>query len=260
MFKVIKKIVRGLSNKPAKDYEVMPVTGGNVFDWKHISDRRLYTDNNYALEVLEENINFRLEPLTDHIQTHKEQITYHCYWHGNIGRKQAFSIKSFLCTQDLTRCRVILWLDADNGYHNHEKNPILKEILHLIEVKIYDPYQEIKNTPWKNKKELVNEPENLAKRSDAFRFLILYKYGGVYFDLDVMFLKDFSSLLESEFCYAWETQPYANSAILSLKSKSEIATYILNKSSKKRTVLPWIILNYSDSLLNKLNILPCTFF
>ncbi|MGY0036053.1 glycosyltransferase [Pedobacter sp. NJ-S-72] len=110
----------------------------------------------------------------------------------------------------------------------------------------------MKNTPWENKKKLVNEPENLAKRSDAFRFLVLYKYGGLYFDLDVMFLKDFGGLLDSEFCYAWETQPYANSAILNLKRKSDLCNYILNKGIKKRTVLPWIILNYSDLLLQEL--------
>ncbi|MBB6271032.1 hypothetical protein HDF26_001459 [Pedobacter cryoconitis] len=254
MLKTLKKIARRLTNRPDKDYEVMPVTGETAFNWKHLGDQRLYTDNNYALQFLENNEN------PDSQIPVKEKIIYHAYWYGNIGRKQAFSIKSFLCTQDLTKCRVILWLDADNGYLYHEKNPILKAILPFIEVKAYDPYQEIKNTPWKNSQKLVNEPENLAKRSDAFRFLVLYKYGGLYFDLDVMFLKDFGGLLDSEFCYAWETQPYANSAILSLKKKSNLSAYILNKGIKKRTVLPWIILNYSDSYLKKLHVLPCAFF
>ncbi|MGY0036052.1 hypothetical protein [Pedobacter sp. NJ-S-72] len=58
MLKTLKKIARRIINKPDKDYEVMPITGGNAFNWKHLEDQRLYTDNNYAIEFLEDNENF----------------------------------------------------------------------------------------------------------------------------------------------------------------------------------------------------------
>ncbi|SDM36076.1 Glycosyltransferase sugar-binding region containing DXD motif-containing protein [Pedobacter steynii] len=237
----------------------MPETGGSIHHWRHLKDEQLYTDNDYALASLENGFDLDASGFTPQ-KTREEKTIYHCYWYGVIGRKQAFSIKSFLCTQDLGKCRVVLWLDQDNGFENHDQNPLLKAILPFIEVRSYDPFLEMKDTPWKNKKNLVAESQNLAKRSDAFRFLVLFKYGGVYFDLDVMFLKDFGTLRDSEFCYAWESQPFANSALLRLNRQSLISTYIMHKSIEKHTVLPWVILNYSDVLLKDLYVFPCALF
>lgn len=77
----------------------------------------------------------------------------------------------------------------------------------------------------------------MPARADAFRLLITYKYGGLYFDLDVLFLKDFSDLLENSFCYQWEKQPYANTAVLFLKDK-DIINKCLPYIDKYNTVVP----------------------
>ena len=101
---------------------------------------------------------------------------------------------------------------------------------------------------------------NLPQRADGFRYIILYKYGGLYFDLDVLFLRDLAGLLEHEFSYAWEGQSYANSAILNLQQKSNLSKYLLEKSISQGTVLPWMIFNYEDPLLAEIFLLPCAFF
>jgi hypothetical protein len=89
---------------------------------------------------------------------------------------------------------------------------------------------------------------------------VLYKYGGLYFDLDVMFLKNLGALLNTEFCYAWEAQKYANSAVLNIKCKSDVSTYMLLKSIQKGSALPWEIFQYADLQLKNLYVLPSAFF
>jgi hypothetical protein len=225
-----------------------------------LKDQRLYTDNNYAVESLKIGINLNAEGFHYQSPSGYSKTNYHCYWYGKLGRKQIFSIKSFLCTQNLAKCKIILWIDINNGYEDYKSNAALAPILHLIEVKAYDPYVEIQNTPWANHISLLDDHNNLAKRSDAFRYIILHKYGGVYFDLDVMFLKDFDGLLNCEFCYTWEDHTYANTAVLRVRKNGYISNYLLEKSIFKQSVLPWKIFGFADTLLTGLYVLPCAFF
>ena len=233
-----------------------------ALSWKHLRDQQLYFDNDYALKRLSEGIDLYNEGIKPDKDLNT-LTTYHCYWYGEIGRKQVFSLKTFLCTQDLHRCKVILWLDIFDGYENYILNPYLQEILPFIEVRLYDPFDEVKNTPWADNVDLAIQDTSytgLVKRADAFRYLTLYNYGGVYFDLDVMFLKDLSDLLNIEFCYAWENQPYANSAVFNLFRCSKIATYLMAKCIENLIVSPWDVFKYEDLKLSNLYVLPCAFF
>lgn len=98
----------------------------------------------------------------------------------------------------------------------------------------------------------------MPARADAFRLLILFKYGGLYFDLDVLFLRDFSNLLKNSFFYQWENQPYANSAILFLDK--DIINKCIPYIEKYKTVVPWAIFNYANSDLSDITVFPCAFF
>jgi len=229
----------------------------NALSWNHLTDELMYSDNEYAVQKLQQGLDLVQEGLSTPDATVK---LFHCYWYGEIGRKQVFSIKSFLCTQNLEKCKVILWLDVNNGYSNYKNNPLMHEILKFIEVKCYDPISEASNTPWEKYTELPDDRYDLVQRADAFRFLILYKYGGTYFDLDIMFLKDLNHLLEPEFCYAWKNEPYANTAIFNLNQKSAIARYLLQKAVQQGVASPWRIFWYADQHLKDLYVLPCAFF
>jgi hypothetical protein len=229
-------------------------------NWRHLDDTRLYTDNDYALEQLREGINLEANGFVN--TEYKSEQACHCYWFGEFGRKQEFCIKSFLCTQPVNS-KVILWLDIDNGFQGYERNPHIQTLIKHLEVKAYDPRRETEGTPWADHLHLARFSEGymeLVKRGDAFRFLILYKYGGTYFDLDIMFLQDISPLIHTEFCYAWEKQPYANSAIFHLEARSTIATYLMQKCIKKQQVSPWYLFHYEDEELKDLYVLPCAFF
>lgn len=163
-----------------------------------------------------------------------EKTIFHAYWHGTFGLKQAFSIKSFLRTQNLeSKIKILPW--------NVER--------------------EIAGTPFLKIKDYINTTMNLAAKDDYFQIISLYKYGGLYFDLDVVFLKDFTPLLKGyEFVYAWECQPYGNSAILYLRKNSYITNYLAKKLLKRKAAMPWVLFDYKDKKLANLRNYPYTFF
>lgn len=188
-----------------------------------------------------------------------KKIIAHAYWYGNIGRKQAFSILSYLATQNLNETEVWLWLDEENGYKGYEKNPHLQVILPYIVVKKYSPWRELKGLICFNHI-IFKQKDNLAYRADGFRILVLYKYGGLYFDLDICFLDDVLCLCsDNDWCYAWEKQAYANNALLYFRKESKLIKYLFFKAQRKAP-MPWAILNYQDKKLKKLTIYPYYIF
>lgn len=191
-------------------------------------------------------------------QTH---IIAHAYWYGEFGRKQAFSIWSYLATQDLNNTCVWLWLDEENGYADYKKNKYIQELLPYIEVKPYNTRNELKHT-FHFRNVIFNQKDNLAYRADGFRLLVLNKYGGIYFDLDICFLNDMSVLCgDTDWCYSWEKQGYANNALLYMVpgSKSSLTRYLFIKAQLKAP-MPWAVFNYTDRNLNKLKIYPFHLF
>ena len=224
-----------------------PTAGDSYKNFNHLEDDLLYTDNEYALNFLK-NKNDKI--------TKSKKIKCHAYWYGDINEKHIFSIKSLLCAQK--NAEVYLWIDKST-FNNNKKNNFLKEIENDIYIYIYEDKIQIKNTPFEKYKNLFIQKDNLPSRADAFRLLIPFKYGGLYFDLDILFLKDFSDLLENSFCYQWEKQPYANTAIVFFKDK-EIINKTLPYIEKYNAVVPWAIFNYSNVDLEEMTILPCAFF
>ena len=229
------------------DIPPQSTTGDSYKNFNHLQDDLLYTNNEYALNFLK-NTNEKI--------TESKKIKCHAYWYGEINEKHIFSIKSLLCAQK--NSEVYLWIDKAT-FNKNKKNKFLKEIEKLIYIYIYEDKIQIKDTPFEKYKDLFLQNSNLPARADAFRLLIPYKYGGLYFDLDVLFLKDFSDLLENSFCYQWEKQPYANTAVLFFKDK-EIINKCLPYIDKYNTVVPWKIFNFSNKDVSEIIVLPCAFF
>ena len=69
--------------------------------------------------------------------------------------------------------------------------------------------------------------------SDAVRFVVLHLYGGAYFDMDVIMLRDMRPLLigdEHSFAERWGGHPSPgdyNTAIMSLSANSSLSSYLL---------------------------------
>jgi Glycosyltransferase sugar-binding region containing DXD motif len=224
---------------------------------RFLPDERLYTRTEECLDFLR-----GLDP--GEPATIGPLRRHHVYWRGMFSRKQAFAVKSFLATQDLGRSELWLWLDGEAGYAGHEGNPVLRPLLPFVRVRRFDPEAEATGTP------VAGRPEIYAglppvQRSNFVRHVVLYKYGGIYADMDTMFLRDLGALVADkrfgdEFCYRWSShRPFANSAVLALREGGFTARALLERCATLRTCLPQKVLPFAGDDLDLL-VLPCPFF
>ena len=167
-----------------------------------------------------------------------DKTIYHVYWYGKLKRKQICCINSYLKTQDLSNTKLWVWLDYKTFELSKDKVPKHSNIV----VKKYIPNKESKGTLLE-KYPYINQDKYLKFRSDIARVIFLYKYGGLYFDLDMILLKNLKPLLGIEFCYTWGSRKTGNNGILRIKKKSSLARQIMNKYIN--TVSPFNLNNQS---------------
>lgn len=203
-----------------------------------LDNPRLYTDFTYFQSQFNWNVNEDIS----------QPMTYHCYWAGALSALHELSLKSLMITQSLP-FEVWVWMPPDDISRNRNFIASMQRVP-AIRFKAYIPEDESKGTEFEQHLELLNGEDQfqprkwkglsgvitsvtnalrmrsflkdknglkwrkLANRANAFRILVLRKYGGIYFDLDTLFLKDFRPLCHVEFFYQWSDQRYGNNAIL----------------------------------------------
>ena len=194
---------------------------------------------------------------------YKKPVIFHCYWNGkNLNEKHFYSILSCYYFNVLNKNhKIILWLE------NNIPNNFNIEISKYCEIRQFSIDNERKGTCLEDK-EIIYHPDARIKteESNCYRMLLLYKYGGCWFDLDCLFLRSFDPIFvnyENEIClYQWESQPYPNNAIfISLTPKSSkmksCIEYINNL--KKGWGFQRSNLKYNIKELDML-VLPCSWF
>jgi hypothetical protein len=192
--------------------------------------------------------------------TSSERELCHFYWYGDFSLKQTFAVMSFLATQDLDRTELWLWLDGESAYDGHEENPLLRPLLPYVQVHRFDAKIAARGTPAQRRPELYEDVTPTA-RSDFVRCVVLFKYGGIYIDMDMMLIRDLGGLPPDEFCYPWGTkQPYGNSAFMRLRQGSETAHEILATAAAKRSCHPHTIFHFDHCADLDILVLPCPFF
>src|SRR6266545_271913 len=199
-----------------------------------LADRRLYTDFVYYQSQFNWDVSGERSQL----------IIYHCYWSGILSDLHELSLKSLLVTQS-PPFEVWIWMPPDDIPRNRAFIAKFQQAPG-IKFKSYIPREEAKGTPFEGHSDLLKgkvaskprkwgrlirlanalqarssrEHRNranwrrLSDIANAFRILVLGKYGGVYFDLDILFLKDLRPLCSVEFFYQWSDQQYGNNAVL----------------------------------------------
>ena len=198
-----------------------------------ITNRNLYLFD--SIESVFQSLEYAKKlPVTDW----QEETIFHFYWRvpKSFERKQVLPIKSTIVTQNLSNAKIILWSNVDLS-----NNEYIKPMLPFIELRIWDLQKEIKDTPLENSNIIkgVVDDDLCYLGGDLFRLLCLYKYGGVYIDMDVVVLRDFLPILPYEFMYQWgssgtiaegnEPVLKQNGAIMRLMSKSKLATDLLEE-------------------------------
>jgi len=91
--------------------------------------------------------------------------------------------------------------------------------------------------------------------SDGFRLVTLTNHGGVYFDLDMLFLKDLRPLCSADFCYQWSSQPYGNTALSHFRKDSPALAELSARSLEIGFCHPAHLLFFRDLLAMKSRLL-----
>ena len=151
---------------------------------------------------------------------YNRSVIFHCYWNGQLNEKHLYSILScYYFNVYNNKHKIILWLD------NNTPNKYNLEIEKYAEIRHFSENDEKENTKFIEKSyECKNKTASYY--SDLVRKLLLYNYGGIWFDLDCFILRSFDplfSIFGNEICvYQWELQSFPNGAIyMSLEPKSE---------------------------------------
>lgn len=149
-------------------------------------------------------------------EIYEKIVTFHCYWNGTLNQKHLYSVKS--CYHFNSKHKIILWLE------NNTQNQYNEEIKKYAEIKYFSLEQEINNAIFIENNNFYYI-KTLPFYSDLVRSLLLYNYGGCWFDLDIFFLRSFDPIFfnfENEICvYQWEKENYPNNAIyISIEPKS----------------------------------------
>lgn len=146
--------------------------------------------------------------------------------------KELECIKSFLATQNLDKTRLIVWSDYDIS--NNER---IKPYKDFIELRIWNAKEEAKGTLLEGVNHLNTIDDNYWAQSDLLRILVLYKYGGVWADMDIVFLRDFKPILDQEYMYQWGSETNferdgACGTVLAGFKKSEFMLRLLHELKK----------------------------
>ena len=200
-----------------------------------------------------ESVNLALDIAKKMNDSYNEDTNFFIYWIGNnITYKHSVVLKSFLATQNLSKCKLFIYSDVDIS-----KNDFFKDYINNvnIEFRIFDVHEESKGTPLENFKHNDNiklHRPNPALESDFFRILMLYKYGGVYIDFDVLFLRDLAPLLQYEFMYQWGSEDNRiNGAIMHIKKESKLSKDLIKEILTKDVSYFKGSLSWADELYCK---------
>jgi hypothetical protein len=129
----------------------------------------------------------------------EEVIPFHVYSEFKTS-KELMALKSYLATQSLNHTKLIVWSDYDISEQEN-----IQPYKDLVDLRVYKAEELAKNTPIENSQThlALGRDLNHWMHSGIMRFLALYKYGGIYYDMDTILLRDFKPILDQDFAYQW---------------------------------------------------------
>ncbi|KAG0321756.1 hypothetical protein BGZ99_003689 [Dissophora globulifera] len=187
---------------------------------------------------------------------------FHIFWRGVITDKLSLASHAFLFTQPLDRARLHLWIDStdlpggqpeDYSQNTFAKDLVSPPLNRFVKIHMWDQEEQetyaypalmtdldSNNRDGQQQGQEQGGPNATAvvppvALSDEARFLILYRYGGMYLDADVLLLRDMSPLYDSgmEFAYEWSYTQQYNTAVLRLNRGGGVARRVLDGAKAK---------------------------
>ena len=197
--------------------------------------------------------------------------TLHFYWRvpKEFGRKQTLPIKSAIVNNS-NNSEICLWSNVDLS-----QNEYIKPLLPFISLKIWNPIEEIENSFLQKNLDFFKrnhiDDELCWLGGDLFRLLCLYKYGGVYLDMDMVVLRDLSPLFHYDFLYQWgssgttkeEPSLMINGAIMAFSKGNQNLKNILEaltNTNPQMNTFCWGRDLYGKTISKETYIFPCLWF
>jgi len=188
-----------------------------------------------------------------------DEVIFHCYWNGKITEKQLISLYScyHFNVKNRNNRKLILWVE------NVDENIYFTEIKKYAEIRIFNMNEEIRNTFLENK--IMWYTNNVTFYSDVVRCVLLYKYAGMWFDLDTFFFRSFDPIFynfgNEIIVYSWERQNYPNNAIfISLKKNDERLKKLMEFFISQNRSWGFQQSNLHYGLDIEMIVLPCCWF
>lgn len=191
---------------------------------------------------------------------------YHGYWSGDLTNHQLLSLVSLLNTQKNVSC-VYLWMrskDLAPSQRWLERH----RLADAVAVRLFDEAELARGTVLEGHKALY-EPHGLGEEADKARALVLHRYGGVYFDLDVLFMRDLSALprpgggataAAADWAYRWSSKRACNTALLALTANGTAARALLRAVAKTGRFHPKIVFTLSLAKQYGMDVYPPAVF
>jgi Glycosyltransferase sugar-binding region containing DXD motif len=148
------------------------------------------------------------EPRTgrkDHSISPEDRTLYHTYWRVDLaafGPRQEWMLKSFFATQDLSSSRLILW--SNGNLNSNILQTYLTRYPDSFALQVVDIPSLAKGTALEGSSLLNLEDARAWVDGDLVRLLLLWNYGGIWVDMDLLLTRDLDPLLEHEFVTQWD--------------------------------------------------------
>jgi len=190
---------------------------------------------NLVLKYLQENKIMGNEDIKD------EPNLFHCYWFGQFLPVHLLCIKSLLATQNVDK--IYIWVPdlfkiapSVSLFKNLQKieikqfnKDIFDKITNVSQIKkdiLYSRYNSLISTKLQF---FPNIEKQYAYASDLFRFIILNVYGGIYFDMDNVFLRNLNDIKIKRYLSQWGSSLGGNASILKLEKDHNLIEIIMKK-------------------------------
>ena len=191
-----------------------------MIDISYQKNPELYFDYRLGLDLL--------KTIKDEDYTYPEKTYFHIYTEVK-NEKELECIKSFLATQNLKHSSLIIWSD-----YSIEDNELIQPYKDWVTLKVYNAREEAIGTPMEHEYAMLDASDSkYYLKSDLFRLMMLHKYGGVWADMDIVFLRDFKPILDQEYMYQWGGDTDfaslgACATVLAMKKESEFSHRMLD--------------------------------
>ena len=222
-----------------------------------------YNDVDYVLDYI------KSHPIVENEDVKPIEV-FHCFWKGTITDLHLMCLTSLYDFHP--HCTVIFWcvnpMEIQSSYSWVKIKRLFKDKIVLQQVSSTDfrdagmdlffPKYTVLTSNLGNPAFNPDNPQyntGVAYASDIVRFAALYIYGGVWFDLDVLFLRNLDSIKLKRFVSQWGTDRCGNGALLKLEKGHDLV--------KALSKIPIPFYPKSSFQLENdidLTILPATFF